>query len=152
VTPATWVELLRVDPALKPLAAALFFAALPERRLGAAPLDRDGRIPLLVDRPLTPTEQSRWQRALERLLAEPQAAGAILREVTDRRGRRSELLHPTPPDRYRGGATLVGPFPDADAADAWGRAALRPPWVHDVVDHDGALLVDVFVGDPDAAP
>jgi hypothetical protein len=150
VTPPTWVELLRVDPTLQPVVAALFFAALPEHLLGAAPLDRDGRIPLLTDRPLTPIEEGRWQRALERLLAEPQAAGAVLREVTDRSGRRSELLLPTPPAAYRGGATLVGPFRDAQSADVWASATLRPPWVHDVVDHGGALLLDVFVGDPDA--
>jgi hypothetical protein len=67
--------------------------------------------------------------ALDRLLQQPPAgaAGAYLREVRDRRGRRDELALPVAPGDYRGGAWLVGPFESAGAADAWAATACGRP-------------------------
>lgn len=144
------VELVRVDARLLDLVASLFWATFPGRRLGRSAPDADGRVPLRVDAALGAGENERWRRALDALLEHRAASGAFLREVRDRAGRRLELALPVAPDRYSGGAWLVGPFADADAAAAWAAARLAPPWVHDVVDHAGATYADVFPGDPDA--
>lgn len=145
------VELLRVDPRLEALAASLFWATLPDRRLGKAPADRDGRVPFLLDAPLAPREADRWRGALDALLRDRAGAGAFLREVRDRDGRREELALPVAPEAYGGGAWLVGPFATEAAADAWAAQRLARPWVHDVVAHAGAHFADVFLGDPDGA-
>ena len=145
------VELLRVDPRLEDLAASLFWATFPDRRLGKVPADRDGRVPLLIDAPLDARETERWQGALDALLHDRAAAGAFVREVRDRDGRREELALPVTPAAYAGGAWLVGPFATEAAADAWAARALERPWVHDVVAHAGAQYADVFLGDPDAS-
>lgn len=144
------VELLRVDPRLLEVVASLFWAAFPARRLGRAAPDADGRVPLLVDAALDDGERGRWARALDALLTREAAAGAYLREVRDRAGRRHELALPVAPDAYAGGAWLVGPFADGAAADRWAADRLARPWVHDAVPHAGATYADVFVGDPDA--
>jgi hypothetical protein len=146
------VELLRVDPRLEELAASLFWASFPRRRLGKAPADRDGRVPLLIDTPLGAQEGARWRRALDALLRDRATSGVFAREVRDREGRREELALPVTPDAYAGGAWLVGPFPTDAAADAWASGRLERPWVHDVVEHAGAHYADVFLGDPDAPP
>jgi alanine-glyoxylate transaminase / serine-glyoxylate transaminase / serine-pyruvate transaminase len=144
-------EVLRVDPRLLDVAASLFFATFPTRRLGRGDLDRDGRVPLATDPPWPAASRERWWRALEELLRQPFAAsaGAYLREVRDGAGRRDELALPVAPAAFRGGAWLVGPFEDEAAAAAWARAVVRPPWVHDLHTQEGASYVDVFVGDPD---
>jgi len=146
------LEVLRVDPRLLDLAASLFFATFPTRRLGRAEPDRDGRVPLATDPPWSAANRDRWWRALDGLLRQPfaAAAGAYLREVRDGAGRRDELALPVAPADYRGGAWLVGPFEGEAAAAAWARAVVRPPWVHDLQAHGGACYVDLFVGDPDA--
>ena len=146
------VELLRVDPRLEVLAASLFWATCPDRRVGTAPADRDGRVPLLIDAPLAAREVERWRAALDALLRDRADSGAFVREVRDRDGRREELALPVAPEAYAGGAWLVGPFPTEAAADAWAAGRLEHPWVHDVVAHAGAHYADVFPGDPDAAP
>jgi hypothetical protein len=147
------VELLRVDPRLEAVVTSLFWATFPERRLGRAAADTDGRLPLTIDRPLADEETARWRRALDELLRQRFAreGGAYLREVRDRAGRREELALPVAPEAYAGGAWLVGPFPDAAAAAAWARERLAPPWVHDAIAHGNATFADVFVGDPDGA-
>jgi hypothetical protein len=152
VPPAPAVEVLRVDPRLLDLVVSLFWATFPDRRLARAEADDDGRVALHTDPPWTAAARERWLAAIDRLLQQPfaRASGAYAREVRDRRGRRDELALPVDPPSYRGGAWLVGPFPDVAAADAWGIATLRPPWVHDVHDHGGATFADVFIGDPDA--
>jgi len=144
------VELLRVDPRLEDLAASLFWATFPHRRLGKAPADRDGRVPLLLDAPLDPREDVRWRGALDALLRDRAASGAFVREVRDRAGCREELALPVAPVAYAGGSWLVGPFATEGAADAWAAQRLARPWVHDVVAHAGAHYADVFLGDPDA--
>lgn len=146
------VELLRVDPRLEQLAASLFWATFPARRLGKAPADRDGRVPFLVDAPLDARADERWRHALAALLRDRADSGAFVREVRDRDGRREELALPVGPDAYAGGAWLVGPFASDAAADAWAAHRLERPWVHDVVAHGGARFADVFLGDPDGAP
>ena len=145
------VELLRVDPRLEDLAASLFWATFPQRRLGKAPADRDGRVPLLIDAALGARDDERWRAALDALLRDRAASGAFVREVRDRQGRREELALPLAPEAYAGGAWLVGPFATEGAADTWAARALERPWVHDVVAHAGAHYADVFLGDPDAA-
>ena len=145
------VELLRVDPRLEDLAASLFWATFPQRRLGKAPADRDGRVPLLIDTALGARDDERWRAALDALLRDRAASGAFVREVRDRQGRREELALPLAPEAYAGGAWLVGPFATEGAADTWAARALERPWVHDVVAHAGAHYADVFLGDPDAA-
>jgi hypothetical protein len=146
------LEVLRVDPRLLEVTGSLFWATFPGRRLGRAGPDRDGRVLLTTDPPWTAESRERWLAALDRLLQQPfaRAGSAYLREVHDRSGRRDELGLPVAPEAYRGGATLVGPFADAAAADAWAAGALRRPWVHDV-HHDGPhVYADVFIGDPEA--
>lgn len=145
------VELLRVDPRLVDVVASLFWATFPQRELGKAPIDRDGRVPLAVRAPLDAREAQRWRAALDALLRDRAGAGAFLREVRDRDGRRDELALPVAPDAYAGGAWLVGPFATDAAADAWAARRLERPWVHDVIDHAGARYADVFRGDPDGA-
>jgi len=145
------IELLRVDPRLEDLAASLFWATFPHRRLGKAAADRDGRVPLLVDAPLDGREDERWRSALDALLQDRAASGAFRREVRDRDGRREELALPVAPEAYAGGAWLVGPFATEAAADAWAARRLERPWVHDVIAHANAHFADVFLGDPDAA-
>jgi hypothetical protein len=145
-------EVLRVDPRLLEVACSLFWASFPGRRLGRGGPDRDGRVLLTTDPPWTTEERERWRSGLDRLLRQPfaAAAGAYLREVRDRAGRRDELALPVAPEAYRGGAWLVGPFRDAAAADAWAASTLLRPWLHDV-HHDGPhVYADVFVGDPEA--
>ena len=144
------VELLRVDPRLADLAASLFWATFPHRRLGRAPADRDGRLPFLIDAPLGAREGERWRRALDELVRAHAASGAFVREVRDREGRRDELALPVAPEAYAGGSWLVGPFATESEADAWAAHRLARPWVHDVVAQVGAHFADVVLGDPDA--
>jgi hypothetical protein len=150
--PAPAAEVLRVDPRLLDVVVSLFWATFPGRRLARADPDDDGRVALRTDPPWTAAARERWLMAVDRLLQQPfaRAGGAYAREVRDRRGRRDELALPVDPASYRGGAWLVGPFPEEAAADAWAIATLRPPWVHDVHGHGGAWFADVFIGDPDA--
>ena len=151
-SPPPGVEVLRADPRLVDLAASLFWATFPDRRLGQATVDGDGRVPLTTDAPWSAQARERWLTALDRLLQQPvaNAAGAYLREVRDRRGRRDELALPVSPGAYRGGAWLVGPFVDATDVDAWAATTLRPPWVHDAHGQGRAWYADVFSGDPGA--
>jgi len=150
--PPPALEVLRVDPRLLEVASSLFWATFPDRRLGRAEPDADGRVALTTDAPWSAAEAQRWRAALDELLRQPFAlgGGAYLREVRDRAGRRDELALPVAPDAYRGGAWLVGPFRDEAAADAWAGRVLRPPWVPDVHRHGDAWYADVFVGDPAA--
>jgi len=143
-------EILRVDPRLIEVVASLFWATFPDRRLGRSEPDADGRVALRTDAPWPPAVAERWRSALEELLRQPfaRSGGAYLREVRDRAGRRDELALPVPPDAYRGGAWLVGPFRDEAAADAWAGHTLRPPWVGDVHRHGDDWYADVFLGDP----
>ena len=148
--PPPALEVLRVDPRLLDVASSLFWATFPDRRLGRAEPDADGRVALTTDAPWPATAAQRWRAALDELLRQPfaRAGGAYLREVRDRSGRRDELALPMSPDAYRGGAWLVGPFRAEAAADAWAGRVLRPPWVHDVHLHGEQWYADVFVGDP----
>lgn len=148
--PAPVLEVLRVDPRLLDVVSSLFWATFPERRLGRAEPDADGRVPLTADAPWSAADAQRWRSALDVLLRQPFALGrgAYLREVRDRVGRRDELALPVAPDAYRGGAWLVGPFRDETSADAWAGRTLRSPWVHDVHRHGADWYADVFVGDP----
>ncbi|MFO8150419.1 MAG: hypothetical protein R6T93_08985 [Trueperaceae bacterium] len=146
------LEVLRVDPRLLDVVASLFWATFPDRRLGRADPDADGRVALSTDAPWPPAAAERWRAALDELLRQPfaRAGGAYLREVRDRAGRRDELALPVSPDAYGGGAWLVGPFPDEAAADEWAGRALRPPWVHDLHRYADDWYADVFLGDPQA--
>ena len=47
--------------------------------------------------------------------------------------------------------TVVGPFADEAAADAWGRAHVRPPLVHDPFPMNGRWFCDVFRADDGSA-
>lgn len=142
-------ELLRVDPRLLDAASSLFWATFPGLRLGQAPIDADGRVPLTIDRPLDEQQSARWTRALDQLLVQDfaRAAAAQLREVRDRQGRRLELLLAVEPGAYQGGAWWVGPFSDMDAAKAWAGERLSVPWVFDPVHLAERLYLDVFLGD-----
>jgi hypothetical protein len=146
------LEVLRVDPRLLDVVVSLFWATFPDRRLGRAGPDADGRVALSTDPPWPAAAAGRWRAALDQLLRQrfARAGGAYLREVRDRSGRRDELALPVAPDAYRGGAWLVGPFADGAAADAWAGRVLGPPWVHDVHRHGDDWYADVFVGDPGA--
>lgn len=143
------VELLRVDPRLLDAVSSLFWAAFPGLRLGQAPVDADGRVPLTVDRPFDQGQAAAWERALDRLLVQDfaRAGAAQLREVRDRQGRRLELLLAMEPAAYRGGAWWVGPFADLGDAKAWAAERLSVPWVFDPVRDGERLYLDVFLGD-----
>lgn len=151
---AAALEIGRLDPRLLPTLTALFGATFPWRAAWLTEADSDGRHSLCVDPPWSFADRQRWQRALDLLLEQPFARdqGVYLREVRDRRGTRTEMAYPMPPENYSGGAWLVGPFPSAAAADAWATEALAPGWVHDHHEHAGRNFADVFFGDPDGPP
>lgn len=151
-TPPTLV-VAHVDPRLQETLAQLFWATFPQRRLGAAGRDDDGRVVLTSDAPWGPREQRRWRDAIDGLLghAPPLLRGLYAREVEDRRGRRFEVALPVAPSDYCGGAWVVGPFEGEGAASAWAATALARPWTFDLLELAGGCCLDVFVGDPDGA-
>jgi hypothetical protein len=149
------VVVAHVDARLLDDVSALFWATFPRRRLGQAAVG-GGRTLLLSDAPWQAADGQRWLRALDAWMqsrmGSANAAPAMVREVDDRAGRRIEILLPQAPEVYTAGASLVGPFASEGAADAWARAHLTHPWVHDVVRWHGETYADVFNGAMPPAP
>ncbi len=140
-------EVLRVAPELAELAGGMLLMAFPEREVFRAP---DGRRERLLAFPaLSAEELERLDGLLAPLVDRPAwlRRHAYFREVDDARGARRELDLPQPPDAYQSGDAVVGPFADEDAADAWGRAQVRPPHVHDPFPMNGRWFCDVFRAD-----
>jgi hypothetical protein len=138
-------ELLRVAPALVETVAQLLWVAARDRQLAAAPVDEAGLVPLLLDAPLDAREAAAFEAGLEALLRESseRGRGTYLREVRDRHGVRRELGVPVEPGAWRGEATLVGPFSDEAAAEAF-LSTLLPPLLGDVQRSGGSVYVDAF--------
>ncbi len=140
-------EVLRVDPELAELAGGMLLMAFPEREAFRAPDGRRER--LLVFPALSAEELERLDGLLAPLVDRPawRRRHAFFRQVDDARGTRRELDLPQQPDAYEKGDAVVGPFADEDAADAWGRAQVRPPLVHDPFSMNGHWFCDVFRAD-----
>jgi len=140
-------EVLRVAPELAELAGGMLLVAFPEREVFRAP---DGpRERLLAFPALSGEELERLDGLLAPLVDRPEwyRRNAFYRQVDDARGARRELDLPQAPDAYRQGDAVVGPFVDEGAADAWGRAQVRPPHVHDPFPMNGRWFCDVFQAD-----
>lgn len=136
---------LQAGPGLSDIAASLLLALFPTRQLvrtgGAGRLER-----LMVKPALNPNESRKLLDNLFSLVERPEwrAKHAVAREVQDVTGRRLELLTPLPPDEYRGGEALVGPFEDEAAASDWAAGVAEPRLASDTVPMAGAYLVDLF--------
>ena len=143
-----------VDERLQSTLAQLFWASFPQRRLGAAGRDEDGRVIFTSDAPWGVAEKERWQGAIDALLRQPSSAfrGVYAREVNDRRGRRFEIALPVDPSAYQSGALVVGPFDSEGVAQQWAIERIARPWTYDVLSFADGVYLDVFVGDPDATP
>lgn len=99
--------------------------------------------------PLTPAEFAKLDDALGRLVEiEPyRGAHAYYRILSDRRGERRQLELPLAPEAWRGEIdTLIGPFPDPAAAEAWlsERAAPQEGRLGDSIAQGGLWYVEFF--------
>jgi len=140
-------EVLRAAPELADLAAGMLLMTYPEREALRLPDGRRERV--LAFPPLTRDELARLDGMLALLVDRPEwrRRNAYFRQVGDTRGTRRELDLPRAPDTYDGGDAVVGPFADEPAADAWGRAHVAPPRVHDAFAMNGSWFCDVFRAD-----
>lgn len=140
-------EVLRAPPELAELAGGMLLMAFPEREAFRAPDGRRER--LLAFPPLTQDELERLDGLLAPLVDRPawRRRHAYFRQVDDPRGQRRELDLPQAPDAYDHDDAVVGPFADEQAADAWGRATVGPPRVHDAFPMNGRWFCDVFRAD-----
>lgn len=91
-------------------------------------------------------DMRRLKDKLFELVARPEwrSRHAMAREVTDRRGTRLEVMTPISPSEYRGGARLVGPFADAEAAESWGGDNAVSTLSFDTFYTGDVWLVDLF--------
>jgi hypothetical protein len=142
-------ELVRVSAELADAAGGLVFEAFPDRRVYRVPGRPAER--LLAFPPLAAEQLQRFDEAAARLVTRtPYAeAHAFYRTVNDLRGTHRELMLPTPPDAWAGEATLVGPFPSQEAAEAWPAGRLPPELIADPVPYQGRWYCDVFRSDED---
>lgn len=82
-------------------------------------------------------------------LAAAEDGALFYRIVGDRAGERRELAWPLTPEAWQAGEGLVGPFPDQNAATAWGEqhADPRSGYLHDTLNYAGHWFCDVFRGE-----
>lgn len=136
---------LMAGPGLSEIAASLLLALFPTRQLVRS--GGGGRLEELLVRPaLNPNESRKLLGHLFTLVERPEwrAKYAVAREVQDADGRRLELFTPLPPEEYRGGVAVVGPFEDEETAKAWGADVAEPSLASDTLPIAGAYLVDLF--------
>ncbi len=111
-------------------------------------LYRSGEEPvsLMLEPAPSQEEMGRLRDKLFELVGRPEwrRRHAMAREVRDRHGARLEVMTPVPPTEYDGGARLVGPFPDAEAAAAWGGDNAVSTLSFDTFYTGDAWLVDLF--------
>lgn len=140
-------EIARVSPELAEDAAALVWAAFPERRIYRVPSGAHER--LLAFPPLDAEAFEAFEEAAADLVTKGAYAEAyaFFRTVRDVRGTRRELMLPTPPDAWQGDAALIGPFGSEDEARAWGEGRLPPDLMSDAVPYRGRWFCDVFPND-----
>jgi hypothetical protein len=145
-------EVVRAAPDLAQLAGAMLLAAFPEREVFGLADGRRER--LLVFPPLSSDELERFDALLAPLTDRPEWRRRHLyfRQVDDARGVRRELDLPQAPEDDLEGDAVVGPFADEADADAWGRAHVRPPLVHDPFVMNGHWFCDVFRADDGSTP
>lgn len=139
-------EAVRVAPPLIEELAGAMALAFPDHSFYLAPAGALERI--LAFPPFADADRARLDALVtEHLdLSTWRARHASFREVKDGHGTRWEVLLPTPPESYEGGEAWVGPFASAEQAEAWARATLRQPLVHDVMERSGGWFCDVFSG------
>lgn len=136
-------EAVRATKDLAPIAESVLHVMFPN-----AVLYRSGEDPvsLMLEPPAGPDDLARLKDKLFELVArsEWRARHAMAREVSDPRGSRLEVMTPLPPNEYRGGARLVGPFPDAASAESWGGDNAVSTLSFDTFYTGEAWLVDLF--------
>ena len=138
-------EVLRADGELAAPAAQTLAVLFPDHdifRIDAGPTARFRVFP-----PASAGDLDRVEDAAARLVTAASVPHAMFRVVEDARGERREILVPMPPEAWRDGERVVGPFDrEADAA-AWSDEHVAPPLVGDPFVHEGAWFVDVFSGE-----
>lgn len=136
-------EVVRATRDLAPIAESVLLIMFPNAHLYRTGED-------LVQLVLEPAPDraglTRVKDELVELVARPEwrRRHAVTREVSDRDGTRVELLTPVAPGDYRGGPRLVGPFPTAEEADAWGGDNAVSTLSYDTFFTGEAWLVDLF--------
>lgn len=109
---------------------------------------RSGEDPISLMLEPAPSSEDlrRLKDKLFELVARPEwrSRHAMAREVNDRRGTRLEVMTPVSPGEYRGGARLVGPFSDAEAAETWGGDNAVSTLSFDTFYTGNVWLVDLF--------
>lgn len=140
-------EVVRASPELAGLAAGMLLAAFPEREAFRAPAGALERV--LAFPPLDPDELRSYEALLAPLVERPEwrRRHAFYREVGDARGVVRELAVPTPPGENGANDAVVGPFASRQAAEAWGRAQVRPPRAFDAFVMGERWYCDVFRAD-----
>ncbi len=145
--------LLWLSPELLSVAADAIGRVLPEHRLFTAPGSSADELRLLIFPHPSEDVLRRLDAALARAVAERALAEryAYYREVRDRRGTRRELQLPQAPTADLWAETMVGPFDDEAAAQAWAELTIagRAGMTFDVVPYGGSWFVDVFSVDED---
>lgn len=88
----------------------------------------------------------RLKDKLFELVARPEwrSKHAMAREVNDRHGTRLEVMTPVSPSEYQGGARIVGPFADMQAAESWGGDNAVSTLSFDTFYTGQVWLVDLF--------
>lgn len=140
-------EIARVSPELAEDAAALVWAAFPDRRIYRVPSGAHER--LLAFPPLDAEGYHRFDEAAADLVTKGAHAEAyaFFRTVRDLRGTRRELMLPTPPDAWQGDAALIGPFDGEEEARAWAEGRLPRDLMSDAIPYRGRWFCDVFPND-----
>lgn len=136
-------ELLRASPELADILVSLLLLLWPEATLKRSDGGR------LVHLWLEPAPSGGWERLrelLQQLVERPEwrRRAALVREVSDRAGKRLEVLVPLSPSAPDVGAGVYGPFPDEAAADEFGERNATPSLTHDTFQIPGGWVVDLF--------
>jgi hypothetical protein len=112
-------EVVRASSGVAEVVASLLLALYPRAELYRAGADVER---LILDPAPAADRLERLRSMLFDLAERPEwkARHLVTREVSDSSGARLEALLPVAPERYRGGAFLVGPFATEAQADEWG--------------------------------
>ena len=138
-------EVLRADGELAAPAAQTLAVLFPDHdifRIDAGPTARFRVFP-----PPAEGDLERVEDAAARLVTAASVPHAMFRVVEDARGVRREIVVPMPPEAWKAGERVVGPFDSEAAAQAWADERVTAPLVGDAFSQESSWFVDVFSGE-----
>ena len=138
------LPVLRAAPELEDLAEPVLDAVFGDQQLFKA--EAEGKVLVLAFPGPTQGQLRRFDELMGEAVEAATEEHAYYRIVNDRSGTSRELDLPTPPELWRGSATMVGPFENEAEAQGWAQRLVvpQPGMTYDALLYAGAWFCDVF--------